>query len=272
MIDRLLKLQERGRPLINSGRAAVSQIVQNNALKKEINALYQHYFGRAITGCKNCYVDALIELCTLNKKIAMDKTELFVVQRGKILRDTLKHDASLSLVRGNESEELCLYHLYTNPGARQYFELLPDRDTLDSMLSAYAEKFEAERNAEHGGGTGVAAADKLVNDAMVKAAEIEADATKLKDEAGLLKGEAATALDLANRAGADAAKALVDARAEAELIVADAKTEAAKLVGEAKTEAEGILNIAKAEAAETTKSGATSKKAAAKGEADPMLE
>lgn len=196
MIDRLLALQERGRPLINSGRAAAPEIMQNISLKGEIDALYQHYFGRAITGCRNCYVDALIELCVIKKETAMLKTDLFVVRRGKVLKDTLTNDARLNLVRGNETDELALYHLYTNPNSRQFFERLPDADKLDAMLAEYGEKFEADRNARYGNASGVAAADKVINDAKDKAIAIEAEAQRLLEDA---KAEARRIVENATR-------------------------------------------------------------------------
>lgn len=201
MVDRLLALQERGRPLINSGRAAASEIMQNDSLKKEIDALYQHYFGRAVTGCKNCYADALIELCSLKKSTAMSKTDLFVVRRGKVIKDNI--DARNNLVRGNETDELALYHLYINPQAEEWFERLPEAETLKKMVAEFGKKYEAERNAKYGDGTGNTAADKVMNDA-------KAEAEKIKE-----------------KAEAEAAEIVKAAEAEAEKIVSDAKTKAA---------------------------------------------
>lgn len=235
MIDRLLALQERGRPLINSGRAAASEITQSESLKKEIDALYMHYFGRKITGCKNCYADALIELCTIKKTTAMNKTDLFAVRRGKVLKDARTNDARLNLVRGNETEELALYHLYTNPNSRKFFERLPDEGSLKKLLAEYGKKFEAERNTKNGTGSGIAAADKVINDAKDKATAIEADAVKIREIA----------------------------EAEAKQIVENANAEAERIKAEAQAAAKAIITNAK-EAAKTAK-------AAAKEGADPIL-
>lgn len=120
--------------------------------------------------------DAMIELCILKKEKAMSKTEKFVMIRGKVLKDTLTNDARLNMVRGNETEELALYHLYTNSNSRQFFEVLPDSGELKTMLDEYGERFEAERNARYGAASGVMAADKVVNDAMDKAVQIKSDA------------------------------------------------------------------------------------------------
>lgn len=178
MLERLTALQERGRPLINKGRAAASEIMADEALKREIDVLYRHFYGRAVTGCKNCYCDALVELCNINKTTAMNKTELFVVRRGKVLKDTVNNDARLNLVRGNETEELALYHLYTNPGSRKFFEKLPDDGPLGEMLARYGEKYEAERNKEYGTDTGRTEADKVLNDAKTEAENIITGAWK----------------------------------------------------------------------------------------------
>lgn len=262
MIDRLLALQERGRLLINSGRAAASDIMQDDSLKKEIDVLYQHYFGRAITGCKNCYVDALIELCTIKKTTAMSKTDLFVVRRGKVLRDTLTNDARLNLVRGNETEELALYHLYTNPNSHQFFERLPDDDRLEEMLVEYGKKFESNRNAKHGDGTGVTAADKVINDAKEKAAIIGEEAQAKFEEAEKAEAESKKQIEGAKT---EAAEIVKEAEAQAEEIVSDAKitakTEAAETVKEAEAVAKKIVADAKTAA----------KKASAKADDDPML-
>lgn len=172
MLSRLLALQERARPLINSGRSAASGIMGDDALKNVIDALYRHYYGRSVTGCKNCYFDALIELCSINKEKAMNKTDLFVVHRGKVLKDVVNHDTRKNLVRGNETVELALYHLYTNPGSRRFFEKLPDDERLEEMIAEYAEEFEAQRSEKTGVKSGNVAADKVLNDAKDQAAEI----------------------------------------------------------------------------------------------------
>lgn len=182
MIERLLALQEAVRPLINRGRASASEIVRDVALAGEIRALYLHYFGRTITGCKNCMMDALIELCTISKKIAMERTEKFSVKRGKVLKDVVSHDVRKNLVAGNETEELALYHIYTNPASKAFFDRLPDDKTLAGMLAAFGEKFEADRGAKNGVSTGVSAADKVINDANDKADEIVKDAEKRAKE------------------------------------------------------------------------------------------
>jgi hypothetical protein len=116
--------------------------MQDSTFRKEIEVLYKHFFGRIISGCKNCYVDALIELCVIKKETAMAKTTLFVVRRGKILKDIVKNDARLNLVRGNETEELALYHLHTNPNSAKFFEVLPPPDQLKEMLSKYTKKLD----------------------------------------------------------------------------------------------------------------------------------
>lgn len=244
MIDRLLTLQRTARPLINAGRAAGSAIMQDGKLKKEISALYMYYFGRAITGCKNCYADALIELCTLKKEIAMKKTELFTLKRGVMLKDTRNRDVRLTLVRGGETEEKVLYHLYTNPECKKYFEVLPDDETLAEKVKAFGEKFEAERN----GGTGdVQGIDpvKLVNDA--------------RDEASAIVTEAV-----------EKAKAITEAAdADAKTTVEAAKDEATEIVKLAKETAAAIVN-----AANTAKTEAktAAKKADVKAGADPIME
>lgn len=237
MIDRLLALQERGRPLINSGRAAASDIMQDESLKKEIDALYMHYFGRKITGCKNCYADALIELCTIKKTIAMNKTDLFAVRRGKVLKDARTNDARLNLVRGNETEELALYHLYTNPNSRKFFERLPDEGSLKKMLAEYGEKFEAERSTKYGTASEIATADKVINDAKDKATAIEAEAAKIKEVA---EAEAKQIVDNAN---AEAERIKAEAQAAAKTIVANAKkaTKITKVAKPIKDEADTVL-------------------------------
>lgn len=186
--------------MVNRGRAATSAIMQDSAGKKEIAALALHYLRRRVSGCKNCYFDALVELCMLKNEKDMNSNDKFVLIRGKVLKDTVNHDSRLTLVRGNETEELALYHLHTNPDARRYFERLPDGYRLDEQLATYAKRYEAE----HGGGAG--------ND--------EAAAVAVSD------------------AQAEAERILADARAEAARIVAEAKAATAEVAETASEEAE----------------------------------
>lgn len=244
MLKRLLALQERGRSLINLGRSAASEIMGDNALRNEIDALYRHYYGRAITGCKNCYCDALIELCSINKEKAMSKTDLFVVHRGKVLKDVVNHDTRKNLVRGNETVELALYHLYTNPGSRRFFEKLPDDDRLDEMIAEYAETFEAERGAKNGVDSGSAATDKVLNDAADEAANIIEAAKE------------------------EVAKIVGDAKNEAMKIVEDATIQAANIIKDAEDEAAKINALATAAAPEPKEPAKAAKKTAA---SDPIL-
>ncbi len=239
MLERLLLLQERGRSFINKGRSAASEIIADSALKQEIDALYRHYFGRAITGCKNCYCDALIELCSINKATAMNKTDLFVVRRGKVLKDTVNNDARLNLVRGNETVELALYHLYTNPGSREFFEKLPDDDRLDEMIAEYAESFETKRNAKHGTASGSTVTDKLLNDAKDKADEIIATAKEKATE------EAKKVID---EATVKAAEIITAAEGKATEIIAKSETGTGK-IGEAMDEVKPTDKPAKKKAA-----------------------
>lgn len=253
MLERLLTLQKRGRTLIKSGRAAASEISADNALKNEIDALYRHYYGRAITGCKNCYADALIELCSINKAIAMSKTDLFVVRRGKVLKDTIHNDARLNLVRGNETNELALYHLYTNPESRNFFEKLPDDDRLEEMINEYGEMFESERNVKNGTNSGSAAADKIVNDAIDSAKQIIENAHEEADN--IVKAAKEEAIELEKTVKESNDNLIVEAKDEATKIIEAAKEEAAKI----------IEGAASKEAAKTPKKTAT-----ATG-ADPIL-
>lgn len=148
MVERLLALQSRGRSIIQNGRTAAAVIVADSTLRREIEVLYQYYFGRLTIGCRNCYYDALVQLCYLSEKTARMKSEKFVMRRGKILKDTVNRDARLNLVRGNETDELVLYHLYTNPRAIQWFEKTPDPRTLKKLVTEFGKRYEAERKAQ----------------------------------------------------------------------------------------------------------------------------
>lgn len=247
MLERLTALQERARPLINKGRAAASEIMADEALKREIDVLYRHYYGRAVTGCKNCYCDALVELCNINKATAMSKTELFVVRRGKVLKDTVNNDARLNLVRGNETEELALYHLYTNPGSRKFFEKLPDEALLNEMLIRYGKEYEAQRNQEQGKSD--TEADGLLNDAKAEASAILVEA---EEKAKVMIAEAGE---------------------KADAIIAEAENSAREIIERAKQTVSSSEGTAKTEVgADVPKTDADKgKKKAANATSDPIL-
>jgi hypothetical protein len=184
MIDRLITLQEHGRCLINNGSSVSSVIMRDEKLKKEISALSSYYLNRSVTGCKNCYMDALIELCSLKKSFIMNKTTLFLLKRGKMLKDSRNHDARLTLVRGAETDEKALYHIHANPDNKRFFETLPDDETLAKMLDEYDTMLKADNPPVSGRANegAKAEADTIVEAAKAEAAVI-VEAAKSKSPA-----------------------------------------------------------------------------------------
>ena len=198
MLQRLLSLQVWGRPFISNGRTSiVAEILkERESIRQEIDALSRYYLGHAVSGCMNCYADALIQLCLLKTEKLMERTNLFIMKRGKVLKDIVGRDSRLNLVRGNETEELALYHLYTNPEARQFFERLPDEKQLDEMLTRYGEQYEAKRGRKYGGATETARAEKIVAEARAEAKRIlkEAKVEAKRIVAEAKKGDAGTVI------------------------------------------------------------------------------
>lgn len=140
MIERLLLFQQ-SKSLFTTGESLQEACTNDVDLKKEIESLALYFFKRTVSGCRNCYMDAYLELINLNTdKIMTQEESKFKLRHGVLLRDTVNHDISLNATVHNLTDELALYHLSTNPDSREYFEELPDN--VDELVEKYIEEKE----------------------------------------------------------------------------------------------------------------------------------
>lgn len=127
-IERIQALKTRGAQHSNS-RELLNQIKADYAFKREIGELYYEIFQKRVTGCNNCYADAFFELINLLKEEKGMETKIekkFIIKRGVLLYDQVNLDAGKMMSYINQTTELALYHLATNPGCVKYFAQLPD--------------------------------------------------------------------------------------------------------------------------------------------------
>ncbi len=123
MLEKLQKLKElKGKFATGSELSAF--ILSNDEVTKEIQSLYTYFFGRIISGCKNCIFDAFIQLFYLDMETAKEKNEcLFEMKRGALCLD---NDKTKNMTQANITNELALYHLRKNPNEKRKFTKLPE--------------------------------------------------------------------------------------------------------------------------------------------------
>lgn len=133
MLERLLTLQSK-REQYPDGGALLTAVKTDAALRAEIEALAEHFLGRKVSGCSNCYMDAYIELIHLSKQQIMAKENThFHLKAGVLLHDVVNYEVKKNMTNANLTDELALYHLRTNPSCRELFDKLPDN--IDELLA-----------------------------------------------------------------------------------------------------------------------------------------
>jgi hypothetical protein len=180
MIERLKQLQSTGGQFANIGNLS-SELITNYALRKEIETLSKAFLNREVSGCKNCYADAYMELITLSIEKAMVKqASKFELIRGKLLRDIINMDVSKNMTQANITDELSLYHLKTNPECVKFFAKLPN--DWEALVEAYLiPGTEPEQPKPEDDAAQLEAEKKLV-DEIVAALESGISKTKLREQ------------------------------------------------------------------------------------------
>jgi hypothetical protein len=99
--------------------------------KQVITDIYIRLYHKRPRGCDSCWMDAVIEIGTLDDKKIMKRLEnQFAVIAGKLLHDRRPdfrpEEGSRMLSNANCTNELALYHLATNPGCEAWFWQMPE--------------------------------------------------------------------------------------------------------------------------------------------------
>ena len=135
MIERLKQLQA-NKVQFTAGGKLYDACKSDDNLRRDIEVLAKHYLHRSVSGCQNCYMDAYIQLATLNLEKVMNTENCdYKLRNGALLRDRINQDVSLNCTNNNISNELALYHLKTNPGCVKYFEKFPK--DFEKQVEAY---------------------------------------------------------------------------------------------------------------------------------------
>ncbi len=128
-----------------NARLLTNELSRNAELKNEVRSLYSIIFGKQLTGCLNCIVDAVFEI--LNKKDIMTNKPLeYLLPAGALLHDVVNMDSAKAMSNANISEELALYHLATNQGCEARFIRLPE--DWKRRVEAYKQRGQQEQT-EH---------------------------------------------------------------------------------------------------------------------------
>ena len=113
------------------------------------NAYFQCFQRRLATGCRTCYVEALIEILNYMEKETCD----YKLKPGVVLQDFYgTHRPVTNKTMTNEDAQ---YYLKTNPGLRKFFAVIPDEGedkeldvikdfskmTKEALLTVCKEKF-----------------------------------------------------------------------------------------------------------------------------------
>jgi hypothetical protein len=98
------------------------ELESNATLRREIETLNKHFFGKPLSNCGDCFLDAYVKLYKLNNMVVSK----FKVKAGALIYDPVNQDAGKILTAANCTDELALYHIKHNPNCRKFFSVLPD--------------------------------------------------------------------------------------------------------------------------------------------------
>lgn len=130
MIERLDILKENRKQYANA--QAVFDAFKNEAFKIEVTELASYFLGRKITGCKNCFFDAYMELINLSTEKAMGKENCqYELLAGALLQDP-NGNTDKNVSNSNITNELAEYHLNINPDCVRFFQRMPEKVVEES--------------------------------------------------------------------------------------------------------------------------------------------
>lgn len=133
MIARLEKLQAE-KKRFSSGGELSNHLKNNEALRRDIEALSRAFLNKSVSGCSNCYMDAYLELINLNIKKAMTKVNSkFKLRAGALLRSP-DGDISKNVSQFNLTDDLAIDHLKANPNSIKYFDKYPTQEEIDEIF------------------------------------------------------------------------------------------------------------------------------------------
>ena len=121
-MDELKKLFESKKATGKTGREMLESMNTDTELKNKINALSIQHFGKRVSGCSSCFLDAYTSLLNLYKQNNLGMTK-FKIKAGAVIRDP-KGDSRNTLTMNNVNNALAVYHLANNPKAEKYFTRL----------------------------------------------------------------------------------------------------------------------------------------------------
>lgn len=92
--------------------------------KSELEFLYKELLNKELkSGCKDCVVDAYVEIMKFKGEIAKSEFELYA---GALIEDNVGFDAGKAMSNHNLTNELVLFHLSQNPRLIEKFQKKPD--------------------------------------------------------------------------------------------------------------------------------------------------
>ena len=104
--------------------------------KSELEFLYKEILGKDLkSGCKDCVVDAYVEIMKFKGEIAKSEFELFA---GALIEDNVGFDAGKAMSNHNLTTELVLFHLAQNPKLIDKFQKKPDN--WEDLVEEYKER------------------------------------------------------------------------------------------------------------------------------------
>ena len=104
--------------------------------KSELEFLYKEILGKDLkSGCKDCVVDAYVEIMKFKGEIAKSEFELFA---GALIEDNVGFDAGKAMSNHNLTTELVLFHLAQNPKLIDKFQKKPEN--WEELVQNYKER------------------------------------------------------------------------------------------------------------------------------------
>ncbi len=97
--------------------------------KQQISDIYLRVFRKRPKGCDSCWMDAMIQIASLDTVKLMKILECeFAMQAGIVIYDckAKEPDSAKIMSHQNVTNELAIYHLAMNPGIEKYFYRLPE--------------------------------------------------------------------------------------------------------------------------------------------------
>lgn len=137
------------------GGNSYSQLCQmarsDSEFRAATSSLYRAINGQPLTvTCSDCVADAALYILKNYTKNKAKMESKYKLKGGAfILRDVRNvNDSARMATRHNITDELALYHLYTNPACVKYFDTLPEN--WEQEVAEYGQKLDgvAEANTE----------------------------------------------------------------------------------------------------------------------------